>query len=586
MATEALAPDVLITQTNLTGAVTDIDESPDSPDGVWLNEVDDALDTICHVSFGTPTGNPTTGAGLQSFRIYCRRSTTTGGNDPDLDIALYENGTLVSTLQTGVAITSLTGQLVTATWDASLLGTTDGSLVELYLIGNRSGGGPSARRTVEFDAVEWAVDYTLGTAHVGSGSFATSASVTSAALVSKQGDGSITASSSLTGAALVSKVGAGDFAASSTVSASVTLLSQGNVDVTTNTSLSSSASVFKVGAGAISTSVSATADALVTKPGASALNVLATLQSDVTLTALATADIDTSVAVSSSPNLHSKPQAALDTSVSLSGAATRIPVSTAYTDYAATNYLELKLAEAIVNNIPYTAGTSLYLALHTSPPTETGAWAEVPIINGYTRELITFSSVSDTVHKLNSEVVFTASGGSWGTITHYSIWDAASAGNSLIYGELNVPYTISDLASITFEVDNFRISSTGSLISATDKSLIDAVTSNVSYASGSVSFYMSLHSGSPGVTGNSNELPPVGGYSRLSPSLDISSNTIRLSTALKFTATGSSWGTVTDYVIRSTTGDPIFSGTLDSARTIADGDTLNFAQYSITVPIG
>jgi len=33
---EILAPDVLQTQTNLTGAVTDIDESVDTPDGLWL----------------------------------------------------------------------------------------------------------------------------------------------------------------------------------------------------------------------------------------------------------------------------------------------------------------------------------------------------------------------------------------------------------------------------------------------------------------------------------------------------------------------------------------------------------------------
>ena len=36
MATERQAPDALSVQTNCTGAVTDIDEDPDSPDANWL----------------------------------------------------------------------------------------------------------------------------------------------------------------------------------------------------------------------------------------------------------------------------------------------------------------------------------------------------------------------------------------------------------------------------------------------------------------------------------------------------------------------------------------------------------------------
>ncbi len=48
-----------------------------------------------------------------------------------------------------------TGVVVFATWDASLLASTDGSAVELRVVGLRSGGGPSSRRTVEVGAVEW-----------------------------------------------------------------------------------------------------------------------------------------------------------------------------------------------------------------------------------------------------------------------------------------------------------------------------------------------------------------------------------------------------------------------------------------------
>lgn len=167
MPTETLVPNVLEALSNLTGAVADVDNTIALKDGDtgggnsgWLFEGDDGTDTIARVKFPTPTGDPTVGSGLQTFRIWCRRSTTAGGSNPTLDVALYENTVLISTLQTGLIITSLTGQLIEVTWDATLLGAPSGSLVELHVIGQRSGGSPGDRRTVEFDEFEWLADYT------------------------------------------------------------------------------------------------------------------------------------------------------------------------------------------------------------------------------------------------------------------------------------------------------------------------------------------------------------------------------------------------------------------------------------------
>ena len=157
--TERLAPDTLITQTNLTGAVTAIDEDPSSPGGDWLTEVDDGLNTVAHVSFPSPTGDLNAGAGLQTFKLYVRRSTEVGGNDPTITVALYESGSIVSTLLTTQSVTSLTGELITITWDATLLAGISGANAEVHATGNRSGGAAGSRRTVEFDAIDWVADY-------------------------------------------------------------------------------------------------------------------------------------------------------------------------------------------------------------------------------------------------------------------------------------------------------------------------------------------------------------------------------------------------------------------------------------------
>ena len=160
MATERQAPDAILASSNLTGTVGDVQDDPDSPDSNWLTADDDGTDTDVRFSFPTPSADPNTGAGLQEFRLWVRVGTEAGGNTPTLDIHLWENGSLVSTLATGISITNYTGEIVSQTWDATLLGTADGSVVELRLVGQRSGGAPGGRRTVEFGAVEWNVDYT------------------------------------------------------------------------------------------------------------------------------------------------------------------------------------------------------------------------------------------------------------------------------------------------------------------------------------------------------------------------------------------------------------------------------------------
>lgn len=157
--TESLAPDAYVTQTNLDGVIGDIDEDPDSPDANWADAIATDTDTIAHVSFPTPTGNPTQGADLQNFKAWVKYAG--GATNPTVQIDLYENGGLV-TSGSPTTVTSSSGQMITFTWDATALGTPNGSLVEAYIHGIASGGKPADRATVSVGAVEWNVDYTVG----------------------------------------------------------------------------------------------------------------------------------------------------------------------------------------------------------------------------------------------------------------------------------------------------------------------------------------------------------------------------------------------------------------------------------------
>lgn len=130
MATAKLSPDTIAASTNLTGAVTDIDEDPASPDANWLTATVATAATDLRITFPTPTFTP---SGAQSFQLWLRK--TTGTPTPTADISLYQGGTLRSLLLNDTAITSTTGQLVAANWNSSdLSGTLDGSDVECRIL--------------------------------------------------------------------------------------------------------------------------------------------------------------------------------------------------------------------------------------------------------------------------------------------------------------------------------------------------------------------------------------------------------------------------------------------------------------------
>ena len=104
-----------------------------------------------------------------------------------------------------------------------------------------------------------------------------------------------------------------------------------------------------------------------------------------------------------------------------------------------------------------TRPTAWYVALHTEDPTETGAVGEVLVANDadYTRKTVTFADPVAGSGMCLSEVQVShtpASGATAYTVTHASIWDAATAGNCLMKGALPIPRTISNAAPLTFEI--------------------------------------------------------------------------------------------------------------------------------------
>ncbi len=162
MATETLFPDGLVSSANyVSPALSDFDDDPDTTTdyGDW----DGNGNTDVLLDLPTPTGNPTIGADLQTIRVAVRKADATGGNTPDWSLEIWEGAVQVAVIATGSLADNTSKQIISGTFNASILGTADGSALQVKVLQTAGATGtPGARRAVEVGGVEWQVDYVAG----------------------------------------------------------------------------------------------------------------------------------------------------------------------------------------------------------------------------------------------------------------------------------------------------------------------------------------------------------------------------------------------------------------------------------------
>jgi len=125
------------------------------------------------------------------------------------------------------------------------------------------------------------------------------------------------------------------------------------------------------------------------------------------------------------------------------------------------DYLEEKLLEHTFCNTAYTTpGTTLYLALYTTAPTDSTSGTEVSNGNGYSRQQIAFNAYSAGKITNNGAETFTASGGNWGTVVAVAVTDNAThgSGNILAYTTITPSVTVNDGESFTLDDQKLEIS--------------------------------------------------------------------------------------------------------------------------------
>ena len=124
------------------------------------------------------------------------------------------------------------------------------------------------------------------------------------------------------------------------------------------------------------------------------------------------------------------------------------------------DYWENKILDHIFGKGSYTPPT-IYVGLSTADPTDSGSGLAEPSGNGYARVQTSASDWDDASNgtiENSSDITFTQATGNWGTITHFTLFDAATAGNMLAYGALSQSKSISESDTARFETGDLQVS--------------------------------------------------------------------------------------------------------------------------------
>lgn len=139
---------------------------------------------------------------------------------------------------------------------------------------------------------------------------------------------------------------------------------------------------------------------------------------------------------------------------------------------AMSNYLENKVIDWFFRAQTFTPPAGLHVGLLTSAPSDTGGGTEVSG-NAYARQNLapsltnwagtqgagstSTSTGTNGTTSNNGIITFPTPTASWGTVTHFAIYDASTGGNLLWYGALQIAKTINQGDTVTFPAASLTV---------------------------------------------------------------------------------------------------------------------------------
>lgn len=124
------------------------------------------------------------------------------------------------------------------------------------------------------------------------------------------------------------------------------------------------------------------------------------------------------------------------------------------------DYLENKLLDLVLGGVAFSAPASVYAALFTVAPSDSGGGTEVSG-GSYARVAITnnttnFPSASAGTKQNGTAITWPTASASWGTVVAIGLFDAASAGNLLYWSTISSK-TIDPNDTVSIPINNLTI---------------------------------------------------------------------------------------------------------------------------------
>jgi hypothetical protein len=124
---------------------------------------------------------------------------------------------------------------------------------------------------------------------------------------------------------------------------------------------------------------------------------------------------------------------------------------------AMSDYLENEILDHILGTGSYTMPASVYVGLSTGSFNDDNSGTEISG-SGYARVAATFNAAASGTADNSSAIQFSAATGSWGTISHFGLFDASSGGNLLIHGAFTTAKTIASGDILKIDAGDLDIS--------------------------------------------------------------------------------------------------------------------------------
>lgn len=252
---------------------------------------------------------------------------------------------------------------------------------------------------------------------------------------------------------------------------------------------------------------------------------------------------------------------------------------------ALSDYLELKLLDHVLGTAAFTKPANVYLSLHTSDPGESGtggevsggSYARVALVNNSTN-FPPCATTGEPVKSNGSTISFPTATASWGTVTHWALYDASSGGNMLFHGAFATSRVVSSgktpkvaSGALTISLVN---ASAGGLTTYAKRKLLDHVLGSLSFSAPSA-VYVGIGTA---LSGETLTEWSDSGYSRQETGFDAAASGAAPNTDSEtFNASVDLSSTLTHYGVwdDATVGNLLFVGSLNTTRYVETGDSVS-----------